>query len=188
MMDYKEVAVYILYQQLFAEPNLIRDRRSLVSIPVEGSDIIINKMLELVLLNIELWEQGKEKEYIIQLAEKIGFDPKRIILEFHIRLKPIPKEQVSNSGFKYMLAISEVIKTIHEESTDKVVKLLEKKFRGKKRKDLETKLQTLSEQNNLEFSLLLNLAILKEYAEIVKAPYSIDIFNEYFEKVLQLLN
>lgn len=187
-MDYKEVAVYILHQQLFAEPNLIRDRRSLVNIPVEGSDVIINKMLDLVLLNIELWEQGKEKEYITQLAEKIGFDPKRIILEFHIRLKPIPKEQVSNSGFKYMLAISEVIKTIHQESTDKVVKLLKKKFKGKKRRDLDLKLQTLSEQNNLEFSLLLNLAILKEYAEIIQAPYPIAIFNEYFEKVLQLLN
>ncbi len=187
-MDYKEVAVYILHQQLFAEPNLIRDRRSLVNIPVEGSDVIINKMLDLVLLNIELWEQGKEKEYITQLSEKIGFDPKRIILEFHIRLKPIPKEQVSNSGFKYMLAISEVIKTIHEESTDKVVKLLEKKFKGRKRRDLDKKLQTLSEQNNLEFSLLLNLAILKEYAEIIQAPYPIAIFNEYFEKVLQLLN
>ena len=187
-MDYKEVAEYILHQQLFAEPNLIRDRRSLVNIPVEGSDVIIKKMLDLVLTNIELWEQGKEKEYITQLTEKIGFDPKRIILEFHIRLKPIPKEQVSNSGFKYMLAISEVIKTIHEESTEKVVKLLEKKFKEKKRKDLETKLQTLSEQNNLEFSLLLNLAILKEYAEIVQAPYPIAIFNEYFEKVLQLLN
>ena len=187
-MDYKEVAVYILHQQLFAEPNLIRDRRSLVNIPVEGSDVIINKMLDLVLLNIELWEQGKEKEYITQLAEKIGFDPKRIILEFHIRLKPIPKEQVSNSGFKYMLAISEVIKTIHQESTDKVVKLLKKKFKGKKRRDLDLKLQTLSEQNNLEFSLLLNLAILKEYAEIIQAPYPIDIFNEYFEKVMQLLN
>lgn len=187
-MDYKEVATYILYQQLFAEPNLIRDRRSLVNIPVEGSDVIINKMLDLVLLNIELWEQGKEKEYITQLAEKIGFDPKRIILEFHIRLKPIPKEQISNSGFKYMLAISEVIKTIHEEAADKVVSLLEKKFKGKKRRDLDLKLQTLSEQNNLEFSLLLNLAILKEYAEIVKAPYPLDIFNEYFEKVLQLLN
>jgi len=187
-MDYKEVAVYILHQQLFAEPNLIRDRRSLVNIPVEGSDVIINKMLDLVLLNIELWEQGKEKEYITQLAEKIGFDPKRIILEFHIRLKPIPKEQVSNSGFKYMLAISEVIKTIHQESTDKVVKLFEKKFKGKKRRDLDLKLQTLSEQNNLEFSLLLNLAILKEYATIVKKPYPIEIFNEYFEKVFQLLN
>ncbi|NPE07215.1 MAG: hypothetical protein GNW80_02945 [Asgard group archaeon] len=187
-MDYKEVAEYILYQQLFAEPNLIRDRRSLVNIPVEGSDVIIKKMLDLVLLNIELWEQGKEKEYITQLAEKIGFNPKRIILEFHIRLKPIPKEQVSNSGFKYMLAISEVIKTIHEESTDKVVKLLEKKFKGRKRRGLDTKLQILSEQNNLEFSLLLNLAILKEYAEIIQAPYPIAIFNEYFEKVLQLLN
>lgn len=187
-MDYKEVAEYILYQQLFAEPNLIRDRRSLVNIPVDGSDVIIKKMLDLVLTNIELWEQGKEKEYITQLAEKIGFDPKRIILEFHIRLKPIPKEQVSNSGFKYMLAISEVIKTIHEQSTDKVVKLLEKKFKGRKRRDLDTKLQTLSEQNNLEFSLLLNLAILKEYAEIIQAPYPIAIFNEYFEKVLQLLN
>ncbi|MCE7746466.1 MAG: hypothetical protein ACTSUW_03745 [Candidatus Heimdallarchaeota archaeon] len=187
-MDYKEVAIYILHQQLFAEPNLIRDRRSLVNIPVEGSDVIINKMLDLVLSNIELWEQGKEKEYITKLVEKIGFDPKKIFLEFHIRLKPIPKEQVSNSGFKYMLAISEVIKTIHEQSTDKVVKLLEKKFKGKKRRDLETKLQTLSEQNNLEFSLLLNLAILKEYAEIIQAPYPIAIFNEYFEKVLQLLN
>lgn len=187
-MDYKEVAEYILYQQLFAEPNLIRDRRSLVNIPVEGSDVIIKKMLDLVLLNIELWEQGKEKEYITQLAEKIGFNPKRIILEFHIRLKPIPKEQVSNSGFKYMLAISEVIKTIHEESTDKVVKLLEKKFKGRKRRGLDTKLQILSEQNNLEFSLLLNLAILREYAEIIQAPYPIAIFNEYFEKVLQLLN
>ncbi len=187
-MDYKEVAEYILYQQLFAEPNLIRDRRSLVNIPVDGSDVIIKKMLDLVLTNIELWEQGKEKEYITQLAEKIGFDPKRIILEFHIRLKPIPKEQVSNSGFKYMLAISEVIKTIHEQSTDKIVKLLEKKFKGRKRRDLDTKLQTLSEQNNLEFSLLLNLAILKEYAEIIQSPYPIAIFNEYFEKVLQLLN
>lgn len=187
-MDYKEVAEYILYQQLFAEPNLIRDRRSLVNIPVEGSDVIIKKMLDLVLTNIELWEQGEEKEYITQLAKKIGFDPKRIILEFHIRLKPIPKEQVSNSGFKYMLAISEVIKTIHEQSTDKVVKLLEKKFKGRKRRDLDTKLQTLSEQNNLEFSLLLNLAILKEYAEIIQAPYPIAIFNEYFKKVLQLLN
>jgi hypothetical protein len=185
-MDCKEVATYILYQQLFAEPNLIRDRRSLVNIPVEGSNVIIKKMLDLVLADLQLWEDGKEKEYLSKLAKKIGFDSKRIILEFHIRLKPIPKEQVANTGFKFMLAISEVIKTVHEEATNKVMKLLEKKT--KRKKELETKLQELSEQNNLDFSLLLNLSILKEYAEIIKAPYPIEIFNEYFEKVMLLLN
>jgi len=185
-MDYKEVATYILYQQLFAEPNLIRDRRSLVNIPVEGSDIIIKKMLDLVLTDIQLWEDGKEKQYLSNLAKKIGFNAKMIILEFHVRLKPIPKEQVSNPGFKFMLAISEVIKNIHENATDKVIKALEKEI--KKKNELELKLQELSEQNNLEFSLLLNLSILKEYARIVKAPYPIDIYNEYLEKVIQLLD
>jgi hypothetical protein len=185
-MDYKEVATYILHQQLFAEPNLIRDRRSLVNIPVEGSDVIIKKMLDLVLADLQLWEDGNEEEYLSKLANKIGLEAKKIILEFHIRLKPIPKEQVSNPGFKFMLAISEVIKTIHEEASDKVVKLLEKKVKGKRK--VESKLQELSEQNNLEFSLLLNLAILKEYAEIVKAPYPVEIYNEYFKKVVQLLN
>ncbi len=185
-MDYKEVATYILYQQLFAEPNLIRDRRSLVKIPVEGSDIIIKKMLDLVLADIQMWDEGKEKDYLSRLAKKIGFNANKILLEFHIRLKPIPREQVSNPGFKFMLAISEVIKTIHENATAKVIKSLEKKV--KKKTELEIRLQELSEQNNLEFSLLLNLAILKEYADIVKAPYPLEIYYEYFEKILELLD
>ncbi len=187
-MKYQDVATYILYQQLFSEPNKIRDRRSTVKIVVEGSDIIMRKMLELILAYVEIWDQGYEDKYIMKLAEQTKLNPTTVLENFYERIKPMPEEQLTDKEFRFLLALSEVIKTIHEKASEKLVAMFEEKLGSEKKTQIESKFQILSEQNNLDFSLLLNLGILKEYAEIVGQPFKSKKFTGYFKNVLLLIN
>ncbi|NHJ06286.1 MAG: hypothetical protein EAX90_15780 [Candidatus Heimdallarchaeota archaeon] len=186
--SYEDVTKFILYQQLFLEPNLIRDRRSVISIPVKGSEKIIGKMYELILSGISLWEEEKEEEYITSLAEKIDFDVELMIKNYYNKLLPLQEEQLTDKSFKFLLLLSEIIKEIQERSTKELVISIEKKMKPfMKKKEVTSRLDELSQISDTTFSLLINLRILNEYAMIVKLPTTSEIFNDYFEKIIQLI-
>ena len=188
IQSYEDVAKFILYQQLFLEPNLIRDRRSVVQIPVEGSDKIIGKMHELVLSNISLWKEEKEIEFIEFLAKVMKFDSKIMIKNYKKKLAPLQKEQLQDKSFKFLLLLSEIIKEVQERSTKQLIELLEINLQNKiTKEDLSKRLDELSQMSDVNFSLLINLRILNEYAIIVNLSFLEDIFNEYLEKVIKLI-
>jgi len=186
--SFEDVTKFILYQQLFLEPNLIRDRRSVISIPVEGSEKIIGKMYELILSDIYLWEEEKEEEYIALLAEKIDFDVELMLKNYYKKLQPLQEEQLIDRSFKFLLLLSEIIKEVQDRSTKKLIISIEKKLRSLvKKKEVTSRLDDLSQISDTTFSLLINLRILNEYAAIVNLPTTSEIFNVYFEKVIQLI-
>jgi len=186
--SFEDVTKFILYQQLFLEPNLIRDRRSVISIPVEGSEKIIGKMYELILSDIYLWEEEKEEEYIALLAEKIDFDVEFMLKNYYKKLQPLQEEQLIDRSFKFLLLLSEIIKEVQDRSTKKLIISIEKKLRSLvKKKEVTSRLDDLSQISDTTFSLLINLRILNEYAAIVNLPTTSEIFNVYFEKVIQLI-
>lgn len=186
MYNYNDVVVSILYQQLFLEPNMIRDRRNTERIIVEESAEIINKMRLLILEEINLFDEGKEQEYILSLSGKISIDPKIILREYREKLSPLQKDQLTDKSFRFLLLISSVIRELQEKSTKEVIAQLETKLKSSlSKKEVKAKLDHLSQKSDVDFSLLLNLGILNFYAKIVKLPLAKNIFTEYFQKVIQ---
>ncbi|MFW9923572.1 MAG: hypothetical protein ACFFDW_09845 [Candidatus Thorarchaeota archaeon] len=186
---YDDVAISILYQQLFLDPNLIRDRRNTVRITVNESTEIINKMRLLILEDISLFDTGKEYEYIIALTAKIAIDPKIIIREYKEKLSPLQKNQLTDKSFRYLLLISSVIKELQEKSTKEVIKQLEFHLKSRMNKEeVKEKLDQLSQKSDTDFSLLLNLGILNSYAKIMNIKPAKGIFSEYLQKVIQAIS
>jgi hypothetical protein len=140
-------------------------------------------MQELVLLSIDIWEKGNEEEYIEKLAKKIGLKPKAMSKRFQERIAPLSDEQLADKQFKFLLVISEVIKEIHKIAVNGIIKELKKEFNTKDRIKTDAILQALSEQNDLDFSLLLNLAVLRKYAKIVEEPIPSKIISKYYQKI-----
>ena len=186
--SYEDVATSLLYQQLFLEPNIIRDRRNAINIPVEGSNLIIRKMHEILLSEIDLWDQGKEIDYIFSIAEKIPFDRGKLINNYKKKILSLQEEQLADKSFRFLLCLSEIIKEIHIISTKKLVKAIEKKIQNKmKKKEITLKLDELSQDSDINFSLLINLGILNKYAALVDLPPITEIFNKYFDVVIKLI-
>ena len=185
---YKEVATFILYQQLFLEPNLIRDRRTKVRITVKGSGRIIEKMHQLVMKHIKMWDVGKEKEYIKELTQKLKVDTHTVMVGYDHKTSPLEEDQLKDKSFKFLLLLSEAIKEIQEKSTKKVIKeLMESLKEELTREEISKKLDLLSQQSDVNFSLLINLGILCEYAKITQEPEPKEVYQEYLEKVIALI-
>jgi hypothetical protein len=186
MHSYEDVVTSLLYQQLFLEPNIIRDRRNTSNIVVEGSDIIIIEMYKKILNKIKLWDTGKEIEYIFALAEKIPFDRGKVINNYKKKLEPLVDEQLTDKSFKFLLCLSEILKEIQEKSTNKLVQIIHKEIADKiSENEINQKLDQLSQDSDINFSLLINLSILNSYAKMVQLPPVRAIYEEYFKKVIQ---
>ncbi len=185
---YKDIASSILYQQLYSEPNYIRDRSSTIKITVKGSGKIIKKMRKFLLAEIAVWDSNKEMEYMRSLAEKFLLKNNLLQANYKKKLEPLLEEQLTDKSFRFLLFISEVIKEVQEKSTKQLIKTIRKKLTKKQtKKEITQRLNDLSEQSNANFSLLINLSILNEYAKIVELPPVLEKYNEYFEKVIELL-
>ena len=104
--SYEDVTTSILYQQLFLEPNIIRDRRNTINITVEDSGLIIGKMHQLILSEIDLWYAEKEMEYIFSIAEKIPFDRGKVINNYKKKIEPLLEEQLTDRSFRFLLCLA----------------------------------------------------------------------------------
>lgn len=141
-------------------------------------------MQDLILSEIELWIEGKEEEFIITLSKKFVLKSRVVSKRFQERIDPLSKEQLSDSHFKFLLVLSEMIKEIHEKAVNGIIKEIKNEFNLKYTDKIDSILQALSEQNDLDFSLMLNLAVLREYALITKESFPAKIFTKYYQIVL----
>jgi hypothetical protein len=106
--EYKQVARYVLYHQMFSEPNIIRDRRNMLKIPIQGSAKIIHKMLSLMLKNIRIWHRGEEKKFIKKLSKKLGLNYQKIWKKYQERLSFLLDDQKQDKPAKLMLVESDM--------------------------------------------------------------------------------
>ncbi|MHA1737250.1 MAG: hypothetical protein ACTSXA_05810 [Candidatus Heimdallarchaeota archaeon] len=184
--NYEDVATSIIYQQLYLDDNIIRDRRSEVNIKVEGSKEIIQAMMNLILAKIDLWDKGKEIDYLLYLTKATFVDYKQVSNKFHNKLEPLNEEQLQDKVFRFLLFLSEVVSAIHIQATNNVIKTLKANLKSiMKSKEVQKRLDELSQESSADFSLMLNLGILCIYARINDLPEPLAAFNRYFSKVIK---
>ena len=183
---YEDVVTSIIYQQLYLDENIIRDRRSEVEIRVEGSKEIIKAMMNLVLSKIDLWDKGKEIEYLLFITKATFVDYKKVSNKYHNKLEPLNEDQLKDKIFRFLLLLSEVISAIHIQATNNVIKTLKANLKAiMKAKEVQKRIDELSQASSHDFSLMLNLGILCIYARINDLPESLAAFNRYFSKVIK---
>jgi hypothetical protein len=188
-VKYSEVATYIIHQQFFSEPDKITDRRRLEEIKVKGSNKIIKKMIAQLLISVDLWDKGKEEEYLQILSKNLKLKLDMILPKYNDKINPIiAHNQEIEPSLKLMLAYSVAISEIQQKATKKVIS----EMRSNLKKEIPIKkinnlIDDLSEQSDIDFSLLINLGILKAYAKIVKEPIPEIIYNDYMEKICSKL-
>ncbi|NHJ47653.1 MAG: hypothetical protein FK733_07690 [Asgard group archaeon] len=182
---YRPVAIYILYHQMFSEPNFIRDRRTVFKIPVEGSGKIIQKMLEIMLAQIKLWENGKEKEFIEFLSKELKLDPANMLEKYSKRLEFLNEQQSEDKPAKLMLVYCDMLTDLMVKIKDDVLEQLYEIIKVNLSEDeFEEIITNLPDNEDAMFNIILNLAALKNFAKITKEPQP---EKEYFTFVNNLV-
>lgn len=185
---YNDVVSYILYQQLFSEPNRIRDRRSRTSIKIEGSGEIMKALKTIIQKRSKLWDKGERDKFIDQIAQDFQIDPQKVRTKFQNRCDMLPPEQKDDEIFTMMLVLSDVISLVQESVHQEVIQLLRKRVGDQVTdKTFKKAIDQIAQTGNINFSLLLNLGILLKYGELVDITISHEPFEKYLGKVIQLV-
>ena len=143
-------------------------------------------MKRLVLAKIDLWDNGKEFEYIHYLTQATFFENDLVRQKYLNKLEPLDESQLVDKVFRFLLLLSEMVSAIHIKATNDVIRKIKTKLKSKmKAKEVQSGLDELSQESDTDFSLMLNLGILCIYARITDLPEPITVFAEYFTKVIK---
>lgn len=185
---YKPVAIYILYHQMFSPPNIIRDRKNIIKVPIDGSGEIIQKMLEIMLEQVKLWESGEEEAFIQYLSEIVGLESEEMITKYHERLEFLTDEQKKDKPAKLMLVYCDILSTIMTKIKDNVIEQFYEMIKvNLTEEEFEEILANLPEKEDATLNLVLNLAILMDFAKITDKSEPKEEFNEYFSNLLDFI-
>ena len=182
---YYDVVSYILSQQFFRRPNSIIDRRAQKKIKVKGSGEIINSLISIIKEQSKLFDEGKEEEFIKNLAKRFNIRKKSIIDDYFEKIENLADVQRPDKKFKMMVALSGIITHLHQKATDNTSKILREEFKKEyTTRKINSAIGLLNQIADMDLSLLNNLGILNVYAKIVK----FDLSPKYFEnKKLKVL-
>jgi hypothetical protein len=187
-LKYKPVAIYILYHQMFSEPNFIRDRRTIFKIPVEGSEKIIEKMLEIMLAQIKLWEKGEEIAFIKFLSKELGLNYQNIVQKYYERLEFLSDEQKQDKLGKMSLVycdlLTEIMNKIKDDVLEQIYELIKINLTKEEFEELITE---LPDTEDAMFNIILNLAILKNFAKITNEPQPEEDYNNFVSDLITYL-
>ncbi len=188
MSKYKPVAIYILYHQMFSPPNIIRDRKNIIKVPIDGSGEIIQKMLEIMLEQVKLWESGDEEAFIQYLSEIVGLESEEMIAKYHERLEFLTDEQKKDKPAKLMLVYCDILSTIMTKIKDSVLEQFYEMIKvNLTEEEFEEILANLPEKEDATLNLVLNLAILMDFAKITDNSEPKEEYNEYFSHLLDFI-
>jgi hypothetical protein len=185
---YKPVAIYILYHQMFSPPNIIRDRKNIFKVPIEGSGEIIQKMLEIMLEQVKLWESGEEEAFIEFLSKEVGLESKEMLEKYHERLEYLTEEQKKDKPAKLMLVYCDVLTTIMTKIKDDVLEQFYELMKANLTEEqFEEIINNLPEKEDATLNLVLNLAILMDFAKITEKSQPKEEYNEFFSNLLEFI-
>jgi len=175
---YYDVVAYILSQQFFRKPDYIIDRRAQKKIKVKGSGEIIDSLVAIIKEQSNLFDRGKEEEFIKNLSQRFNIRKKSIFDEYQERIENLADVQKPDKKFKMMVALSGIISHLHQKATDNTNKILREEFKKEyPTRKINSAIGLLNQIADMDLSLLNNLGILNVYAKIVK----FDLSQKYFE-------
>ena len=176
---YYDIVTFILYQQFFKKPHFIIDRRAEKRIKVKGSREVLNQ-LTLKIRDISyLFDEGKEEEFIKQLASKFNIRVKDIYDQYTEKISNLEEIQKKDRNFMMMIALSVIVSYFQKRSTESTHKMLKEVVNSTIDSKLFTKtLELLYQKADVDLYLLQNLTTLMKYAKLTK----IEIAEKHIEK------
>jgi hypothetical protein len=176
---YYDVVTFILYQQFFKKPHFIIDRRAEKKVKVKGSREVLNQ-LTLKIRDISyLFDEGKEEEFIKQLASKFNIRVKDIYEQYIEKISNLEEIQKKDRNFMMMIALSVIVSYFQKRSTESTHKMLKEVVISTIDSKLFTKaLELLYQKADVDLYLLQNLTTLMKYAKLTK----IEIAEKHIEK------
>lgn len=166
---YYDVVTSILYQQFFKKPHFIIDRRAEKKIKVKGSREVLNQ-LTLKIRDISyLFDEGKEEEFIKQLASKFNIRVKDIYDQYTKKISNLEEIQKKDRNFMMMIALSVIVSYFQKRSTGSTHKMLKEVINSTIDSKLFIKaLELLYQKADVDLYLLQNLTTLMKYAKLTK--------------------
>jgi hypothetical protein len=173
---------------MFSPPNIIRDRKNIFKVPIEGSGEIIQKMLEIMLEQVKLWESGEEEAFIEFLSKEVGLDPIDMLDKYHERLEYLTDEQKKDKPAKLMLVYCDVLTTIMSKIKDNVLEQFYEIMKANlTEEEFEEIINNLPEKEDATLNLVLNLAILMDFAKITEEAEPENEYNKFFSNLLEFI-
>jgi AbrB family looped-hinge helix DNA binding protein len=193
--DIEDVVRDLLMQQFYKGDNVITDRVGNTSIRIRGSQVIIDEVISVLTHSAEPWLQGDYTQNLRNFAEDLELDFPSLLAEFAIKMKNmemlLPPNDRDTASILVALAIGETLsefrtrvgdivteKLIKEATVVKEFMKAESDFVGKHitPNDLEDIITDELAQN---FSILMNLKVLKELAKVSIKSVGERKFKEY---------
>jgi hypothetical protein len=185
---YYDVVTFILYHQFFKKPHFIIDRRAEKKIKVKGSREVLNQLTLKIRDISHLFNEGKEEEFIKQLASKFNIRVKDIYDQYIDKISNLEEIQKEDRNFMMMIALSVIVSYFQKRSTVSTHKILKEVVNSSMDSKLFTKsLDLLYQKADVDLSLLQNLTILMKYAKLTKIAISEKPLNRKKEKVIKKL-
>jgi len=183
---YYDVVTFILYQQFFKKPHFIIDRRAEKKVKVKGSREVLNQ-LTLKIRDISyLFDEGKEEEFIKQLASKFNIRVKDIYDQYIAKISNLEEIQKEDRNFMMMIALSVIVSYFQKRSTESTHKMLKEVVNSTIDSKLFTKaLELLYQKADVDLYLLQNLTTLMKYAKLTKIAISDKHIKKKKEKVIK---
>ncbi|MHA1466265.1 MAG: hypothetical protein ACTSQ2_14335 [Candidatus Heimdallarchaeaceae archaeon] len=185
---YYDVVTFILYQQFFKKPHFIIDRRAEKKIKVKGSREVINQLILKIRDISYLFDEGKDEEFIKQLASKFNIRVKDIYDQYMDKISNLEEIQKEDRNFMMMIAMSVIVSYFQKRSTTYTHKILKEVVNSNIDSKLFTKtLDLLYQKADVDLSLLQNLTILMKYAKLTKIEITEKHLEKKREKVIKKL-
>ncbi len=167
--EYYDVVEYLLSQQFFSKPDFIIDRRASKKIKIKGSGAIMNDMILKIKEHSSLFEKGKDEEFMDKIASELNIRTKSIHEQYSEKMSLLEDVQKDDKKFKMMVILSVLISHLHKKNSEMIHKKLRNEIvDGHSKKDFDNAMGMLYQTSDEDLSLLLNIAVLKNFARLTK--------------------
>ncbi|MFW9996057.1 MAG: hypothetical protein ACFFD4_28715 [Candidatus Odinarchaeota archaeon] len=162
-------------QQFWKPPDTLINRYNTKQLTVKGSEKVIESIVDIILQHSEKCAVGTAKkpylQFIERMTEFLGVETPPAVKSLDERLTELRNDmQVENPEIYFHTALSCLLESFHKKIITRYTIQMKNLGIELKRSTIEKRLNLLSQFTDDEFSLVLNLEILKEMSRNVGKP------------------
>lgn len=201
--DLEDIIRDLLHQQFYLGDNVLTDRVGRQTVKVRGADSILEEVINVLTEDAEKWLEGDYASVLIGFAEDLDIDFPTLLGEFTAKMrnmevmgKPTDRDTAS---IPFALAVGETLSEFRTRVGDIVTERLIKEAEVVKEfiKDdsdfiggnfpLDLLEDIITDELAQNFSILMNLRVLKEFARVSIKSVGERPFKDYTTKLFDMI-
>lgn len=192
--DIKEIISDLLFQQFYKGDNYLTDRMNQMAVRVSGAEAILDEVIKILVEDTTNWLNGNYTATLQKFAEDLNLDFPTLLEEFTKKVEilfmaspPVNRDlasiifslAVGETFSEFRTRIGDIVteRLIKEAIVEKSERMHNEDFTGGNLSPTQLE-EIITEKLTAEYSLLLNLRVLKELARVTLKTVGEKKFNE----------